>query len=149
MKLVQLSSWFVFKHVPLTYSASTTTYEESNVYQELSELLDEIGYAFDKHELKICTLRAHKNKVIKAMLAKARELEFDMSTNIAKSVLSSIISQEEIDEQEAIEILTDYVTSDVSKQTTMRERLFAAAIRKSEDFHIVMLLNGEGARRVV
>nr|WP_275660995.1 hypothetical protein [Vibrio brasiliensis] len=124
-------------------------YEESNVYQELSELLDEIGYAFDKHELKLCTLRAHKNKVIKSMLAKARELEFDMSTNIAKGVLSSIISQEEIDEQEAIEILTDYVTSDVSKQTTMRERLFAAAIRKSEDFHIVMLLNGEGARRVV
>ncbi|MCG9727374.1 hypothetical protein [Vibrio brasiliensis] len=119
------------------------------MYQELSELLDEIGYAFDKHELKLCTLRAHKNKVIKSMLAKARELEFDMSTNIAKGVLSSIISQEEIDEQEAIEILTDYVTSDVSKQTTMRERLFAAAIRKSEDFHIVMLLNGEGARRVV
>ncbi|HFQ4975342.1 TPA: hypothetical protein ACGU7V_004375 [Vibrio vulnificus] len=45
-----------------------------------------------------------------------------MSTNIAKSVLSSIVSQEDIDEQEAIEILIDYVTSDVSKQNAMRER---------------------------
>ena len=69
--------------------------------------------------------------------------------NVAKSILSSIVSQEDIDEQEAIQILTDYVTSDTSVQITMRERLFAAAIRKSEDFHIVMLLNGEGAQRVV
>ncbi|MCG9629057.1 hypothetical protein L1D34_30140 [Vibrio mediterranei] len=125
------------------------TLKEKNVYQELSELLDEIGYAFDRHELKICTIRAHKNRVIKRMLVKAKELNFDMSTNVAKSILSSIVSQEDIDEQEAIQILTDYVTSDTSVQITMRERLFAAAIRKSEDFHIVMLLNGEGAQRVV
>ncbi|MCY9855460.1 hypothetical protein [Vibrio mediterranei] len=119
------------------------------MYQELSELLDEIGYAFDRHELKICTIRAHKNRVIKGMLVKAKELNFDMSTNVAKSILSSIVSQEDIDEQEAIQILTDHVTSDTSVQITMRERLFAAAIRKSEDFHIVMLLNGERAQRVV
>ncbi|MFA0464548.1 hypothetical protein AB4458_25750, partial [Vibrio sp. 10N.261.45.F1] len=116
--------------------------EECKVYQELSQLLDDIGYAFDKHELKICTIRAQKNKVIKAMIVKAKELNFDISSNLSKSVLSAIVSQEDINEQQAIDILTKYVISDNIIQREMRESLFLAAMRKSEEFHIVMLLNG-------
>ncbi|MEZ8747409.1 hypothetical protein AB6D07_22795 [Vibrio sp. 10N.239.312.C11] len=119
--------------------------EECKVYQELSQLLDDIGYAFDKHELKICTIRAQKNKVIKAMIVKAKELNFDISSNLSKSVLSAIVSQEDINEQQAIDVLTKYVISDNIIQREMRESLFLAAMRKSEEFHIVMLLNGEGA----
>ncbi|MEZ8046771.1 hypothetical protein AB6C46_22550 [Vibrio sp. 10N.237.312.C02] len=123
--------------------------EECKVYQELSQLLDDIGYAFDKHELKICTIRAQKNKVIKAMIVKAKELNFDISSNLSKSVLSAIVSQEDINEQQAIDILTKYVISDNIIQREMRESLFLAAMRKSEEFHIVMLLNGEGVNRVI
>ncbi|MEZ8013815.1 hypothetical protein AB4516_00035 [Vibrio sp. 10N.222.54.F12] len=123
--------------------------EECKVYQELSQLLDDIGYAFDKHELKICTIRAQKNKVIKAMIVKAKELNFDISSNLSKSVLSAIVSQEDINEQQAIDVLTKYVISDNIIQREMRESLFLAAMRKSEEFHIVMLLNGEGVNRVI
>ncbi|MEZ9686600.1 hypothetical protein AB4453_23625 [Vibrio atlanticus] len=123
--------------------------EECKVYQELSQLLDDIGYAFDKHELKICTIRAQKNKVIKAMIVKAKELNFDISSNLSKSVLSAIVSQEDINEQQAIDVLTKYVISDNIIQREMREGLFLAAMRKSEEFHIVMLLNGEGVNRVI
>ncbi|OEF48392.1 hypothetical protein BCT01_24250 [Vibrio tasmaniensis] len=119
------------------------------MYQELSQLLDDIGYAFDKHELKICTIRAQKNKVIKAMIVKAKELNFDISSNLSKSVLSAIVSQEDINEQQAIDVLTKYVISDNIIQREMRESLFLAAMRKSEEFHIVMLLNGEGVNRVI
>lgn len=119
------------------------------MYQEVSQLLDDIGYAFDKHELKICTIRAQKNKVIKAMIVKAKELKFDISTNLSKSVLSAIVSQEEITEYQAIDTLTKYVLFDSKEQKEMRENLFLAAMRESEEFHIVMLLNGEGANRVV
>ncbi|MEZ9129992.1 hypothetical protein [Vibrio atlanticus] len=123
--------------------------EEYKVYQELSQLLDDIGYAFDKHELKICTIRAQKNKVIKAMIVKAKELNFDISSNLSKSVLSAIVSQEDINEQQAIDVLTKYVISDNIIQREMRESLFLAAMRESEEFHIVMLLNGEGVNRVI
>lgn len=119
------------------------------MYQELSQLLDDIGYAFDKHELKICTIRAQKNKVIKAMLVTAKELNFDISSNLSKSVLSAIVSQEEMSEKLAISVLTKYVLSNNTVQKEMRGSLFLAAMRKSEEFHIVMLLNGEGVNRVI
>ncbi|MEZ8904649.1 hypothetical protein AB6D97_24810, partial [Vibrio sp. 10N.247.310.34] len=44
---------------------------------------------------------------------------------------------------------TKYVLFDSKEQKEMRENLFLAAMRESEEFHIVMLLNGEGANRVV
>lgn len=119
------------------------------MYQEVSQLLDDIGYAFDKHELKICTIRAQKNRVIKAMIVKSKELEFDISTNLSKSVLSAIASQEDITESQAINTLTEYVLCDNKNQKNMRENLFLSAMRESEEFHIVMLLNGEGANRFV
>ncbi|CAK1742504.1 MULTISPECIES: hypothetical protein [Vibrio] len=123
--------------------------EEYKVYQELSQLLDDIGYAFDKHELKICTIRAQKNKVIKAMLVTAKELNFDISSNLSKSVLSAIVSQDEVSEQQAISVLTKYVLGDNTVRKEMRESLFLAMVRESEEFHIIMLLNGEGVNRVI
>ncbi|MDN3612387.1 hypothetical protein ACODM8_12505 [Vibrio ostreicida] len=118
------------------------------MYQELSQLLDKIGFTYNKHELKICTTRAQKIKAIKMMLMKAKELNFDVSSNLNKSVLAGIASQQDITDLQAIDLFSEYVASNEAMKQQIRESLFLAVLRKSEEFDMTMTLNGEGQTRV-
>lgn len=117
------------------------------MYDVLSKQLDEIGYDFDQQELKKRTILAQKKQVIKAMQLEAKRLNFDLFSNQAKTIVAAITAEPEISVKDAVSTLKQYVNSDAYDQQLMRETLFSAAIRISEEFKMVMLLNGEGVNR--
>ncbi|MEJ2766882.1 hypothetical protein VV869_23325 [Photobacterium sp. MCCC 1A19761] len=118
------------------------------MYDELSKQLDTIGYEFDQDELKKRTINAHKKQVIKAMLLEAKRLNFDVYSNQAKTILAAIVSEPEISVERAVKALKQYASGDAYDQQLMRETLFSTALRASEEFKMVIMLNGEGVNRV-
>lgn len=117
------------------------------MYEELSKQLDAIGYDYKQHELKKCTSRAQQKQAIKAMLIEAQKLNFDVYSNQAKAILAAIASEKEISVGRAVSTLRRYVNSDAYDQQMIRETLFSAALRASEEFRMVIILNGEGVER--
>ncbi|MGR2770446.1 hypothetical protein ACUYOF_23345 [Photobacterium ganghwense] len=117
------------------------------MYDVLSKQLDEIGYDFDQQKLKKCTIQAQKKQVIKAMQLEAKRINYDLFSNQAKAIVAAIASEPEISVKQAVSTLKQYADSDAYDQQLMREALFSAAIKASEEFKMVMLLNGEGVNR--
>ncbi|ARC94370.1 hypothetical protein B6A42_22730 [Vibrio coralliilyticus] len=117
------------------------------MYNQLCDLLDEIGYTFDQHELKACALRAQKNNIMKSLLATAKDMSFDLRTDREKSIISSIASVPNIDQVEAVNQLKVYISSDDDQRNAMRDELLWGVVRNSEEFNILLVLNGEAVER--
>ncbi|MEZ8099247.1 hypothetical protein [Vibrio bivalvicida] len=117
------------------------------MFQEVTELLDEIGYAFDRHELKMCMIRAQKKKFLKALIEDSRRKSFDLSSNVNKSILASIASTPDISEKKALAELEQYVSKDLDENWSHREKLLTSAMRHTEEFRMLLILNGDAAVR--
>ncbi|MEX0332956.1 hypothetical protein [Vibrio tubiashii] len=117
------------------------------MFQEVTELLDEIGYAFDRHELKMCMIRAQKKKVLKALIEGSRKRNFDLSSNVNKSILASIASTPDVSEKSALTELEQYVSRASDEDWSFREKLLANAMRHTEEFRMLLILNGDAVVR--
>ncbi|MCG9609261.1 hypothetical protein L1D41_06115 [Vibrio harveyi] len=117
------------------------------MYQEVTDLLDEIGYAFDRHELKMCMIRSQKKKILKAMIAHSHSVGFDLSTNKNKTILASIACTPDLGEDMAIRRLKSYISSDLNQAWNEREELMAGAVRHTEEFNMLLILSGDATVR--
>lgn len=117
------------------------------MYLQICELLDEIGYAFNKHELKACTIRSRKNKILKALLEVAKGRTNGFVQDKDKLVLAAISAIPDIEEDEARDLLKSYLSSEEHTKDELKLNYFSRLVRNSEEFEILLILNGEAADR--
>ncbi|WP_261858544.1 hypothetical protein [Photobacterium sanguinicancri] len=118
------------------------------MYKEISKQLDAMGYSYDQDELSKCIIRAHQKTVIQAMLVEAKKRNLDVYSDQTKTILAAISAEKNITVDCAVNTLVDYINSDLNGRKIYRDKLFSAALRISEEFHMVIIQNGEGINRV-
>ena len=117
------------------------------MYKELTEKLDQIGFTYDKNELKLKVEQAEKYSVVQALIKKAKKISFSLESNQAKSIIAALSETLAPDCQAAEKALEHYNQLGNKEQLEYREQLYMQFIRHSSVFDTVMQLNGEYSRR--